>query len=102
MMFCCGALESYVSAAGERGIAVLVEQTGTGLMFVLQSRGVAYKDEAKLGPLGVDLQINIASSTGMSFCPWCGVTLADLATASPEAFAEIARQHLKFKTLQNC
>lgn len=97
-MFCCPGFENHVLSAGERGIAILVEQTSHGILFEMQSRGVAYEDEVKLRSTPIDLKINVTCSVGMQYCPWCGRWLQELAKASPEAFIGLAKKHEKLRT----
>jgi hypothetical protein len=99
-MFCCPGFENHVKSAGNRGIGVLVEKIPEGFMFVLQSRGIAYEDERKIQPVPSDININVSSSVGMKFCPWCGYRLQELVNSSYEELTEIAEQHKKYNTLQ--
>ncbi len=99
-MYCCGSFRNYVEMAGERGFAILVEETTSlGLVFVFQSRGVDHGDESKLGPTSGDMLINIASSTGFRFCPWCGEEAQLMIDKSPKEFQKLAQKHKKLKTL---
>src|SRR4030095_3124702 len=98
-MFCCTGFEHRIRHAGERGLAILVEETSTGFAFEFQSRGVAHEDEAKLHPIPRELNINIASSVGLQFCPWCGQHVGTMLKAYPALFEELARKHRKLLTL---
>jgi hypothetical protein len=98
-MFCCPGFENHVSLAGERGLAILVKQTSNGLSFDFQSRGVAYKDQGKLHPIPIDLNINIASSVGLLYCPWCGKKTKYMIESAPEFFADLAKKHEEMLTL---
>jgi hypothetical protein len=94
-IFCCAAFQNHVGAAGNRGIAVLMRKTPEGIGFLLQSRGVAFKDVVSLVamPNGPDIKINIASDAGLQYCPWCGRRLADLVKGAPEPFEVLAKGH---------
>jgi hypothetical protein len=65
----------------------------------LQSRGVAYDDEDKLGPMPIDLNINVASSVGFQYCPWCGKPVQKKIESNREFFTELARKPEKLRTL---
>jgi len=96
-MFCCDGFRNAVSLAGERGLAILAcEQSSGNTGFVLQSRGVAFEDEAKLKPAAVDVQINIDAVTGLRFCPFCGRKLTALVQESPDFFKGLATEHKRF------
>ena len=95
-MYCCQPLENKIADAGQRGSAVLVERAPEGFAFWLQSRGVAYRDEAAfrdVGPLPPPAALNVSHSQRIAYCPWCGRRLADLAAADPERFARLAAKH---------
>jgi len=96
-MFCCPGFQNNVEAAGERGIAILVKVTSEGIMFVLQSRGIAFEDESKIRPMpsAPDIKINVSCTTGLQYCPACGRRLQELVKASPRAFEELAQKHKK-------
>jgi len=102
LMFCCPGFEHRVANAGQRGLGILIERTGTGFAFLLQSRGIAHEDESKVGPTAgaPDMLINIACQTGMAYCPWCGRRLEDLAVSAPVGFVALARKHEGFRALQ--
>jgi hypothetical protein len=94
-MFCCAPLQNHVTAAGSRGLAVLVRKTPEGIRFLLQSRGVAFEDVGKLRPMpgSPDLKINIVCDTGLQFCPWCGQRLQELVKIAPEGYDDLAEAH---------
>ena len=98
-MFCCPGFENCVNSAGERGLGILVKRTPDGLRFELQSRGIAYEDETKIRPMPIELRINVASGTGLRFCPWCGRLVQDIIDLAPDAFVELAKKHEKLLTL---
>lgn len=97
-MFCCPGFQNSVANAGQRGIAALAKRAGERVVFVLQSRGIAFDDEGKLGPMpvGPDLKINVSCTTGLRYCPVCGRRLQELLEASPQAFLKLAEEHKKF------
>jgi hypothetical protein len=99
-MFCCEGFENLVGCAGERGIAALVRRTPDGLKFVLQSRGVAYADEGNLRPMPIPVNVNIACSVGLSYCPYCGTRLQQLVESAPHFFGRLAEKHEKLHTVQ--
>jgi len=67
-------------------------------MFLLQSRGIAFEDVAKLrgNPNAADMKVNISFDIGLQYCPWCGRRLQELVEALPEAFDELAEKHKLF------
>jgi len=96
---CCWPLWNYLTAAGERGLAVVVEDHPEGLSFWLQSRGIAYVDEARIGGDSIaqsKLHVNVSMSSRMRYCPSCATSLDAVATRAPEAFARFAEAHRKF------
>ena len=102
-MFCCDGLKSLIENAGQRGIAALVERVPGGIMVVLQSRGVAADDEPKLRPGGPghDYKINISTSTGITFCPFCGKRVEKTIEKERVLFEELADRHDKLRTIPN-
>jgi hypothetical protein len=99
-IFCCAGFQHRVEAAGQRGIAVLVHKTSSGIMFLFQSRGIAFEDTSKIGPMPgtPDIKINISCEAGLQYCPWCGRLLQELIEVSPKAFDELAEKHKMFYT----
>jgi len=99
-IFCCSGFQHSVEAAGQRGLAVLAHKTSSGIMFLFQSRGIAFEDVKKVGPnpSATDIKINVSFETGLQYCPWCGRRLQELIEISPEAFVELAEKHKKFYT----
>lgn len=96
--FCCPGFQHRVADAGQRGVAVLVVNTPEGISFRLQSRGIAFEDEKKIGPMpgAPDMKINVSCEVGLQYCPFCGRRLQDLVKASPKAFEELADKHRQF------
>ena len=89
-MFCCSGFRNLLSCAGERGYAILVCEISPGeVRFVLQSRGLAFGDEAKWKPVQIEVNINVSAEIGLQFCPFCGRTLKELVNEQPDV-----RQHL--------
>jgi hypothetical protein len=97
-MFCCPGFQNSVANAGQRGIAALAKRTGEGVVFVLQSRGIAFDDERRIGPMpgAPDIKLNVSCTTGLRYCPVCGRRLQELIEASPRAFLKLAEQHKEF------
>jgi hypothetical protein len=97
-VYCCPGFQNSVANAGRRGIATLVKETADGVVFVLQSRGIAFEDESKIRPVSdaPDIKINVSCTTGLRYCPACGRRLQELVQASPQAFQELAEKHRKF------
>jgi hypothetical protein len=95
-MYCCDGFSNLIMAAGERGNAALAVEKRGRLYFLLQSRGVAFEDESKLRPASIEVTINIASCTGLRFCPFCGRKLEELIQDSPDFFENLAAHHEKF------
>lgn len=97
-MFCCHGFQNRVEAAGQRGMAIVLHKTSSGMMFLLQSRGIALEDvkSVQLNPFPLDIKINVSSEIGLQYCPWCGRRIQDLIEASPEAFEALAEKHKIF------
>jgi len=93
--FCCAGFQHRIEAAGKRGIAILVHKTAGGILFLLQSRGIAIEDGSKLAPMpgAPDMKINISFDIGLQYCPWCGRRLQELAEASPRVFDDLSEKH---------
>ena len=102
-MFCCNCLQNYITSAGQRGASILVFKVPDKeeLRFVLQSRGVAFEDEGKLGPVPVETaplpySINVSHCGIIKYCPGCGRRLQDLVEASREPFLRLADEHRRY------
>jgi hypothetical protein len=102
-MYCCYGLQNDIANAGQRGLSILVFKVPDkdDIWFVLQSRGVAFDDEGKLGPIPAELtpipyRINISTCGVIKYCPTCGRRLQDLAGASRDAFIALAEEHRKY------
>jgi hypothetical protein len=98
-IFCCAGLEMLISQAGRRGCAVLVVWKSGELRFLIQSRGVAYKDEPLAYSVPRGFVINKSSTVNIQYCPFCGRRLSDLVEASVAEFAKLANAHRKFETM---
>ena len=78
---------------------MVVEDHPDGLSFWLQSRGIAYVDEPRVGsdPIGQSkLHLKVSMSSRMRYCPSCGTNLDVMAARSPDVFARFAKAHRKF------
>ena len=96
-MYCCNALKNSVASAGERGPAILAYARLHGQIgFVIQSRGVAYRDEPKLKACPIDISINVSSEISVHFCPYCGHRLSELVEQNLEFFQGIVNDHSPF------
>jgi hypothetical protein len=74
MKWCCPTFEGWFNEAGNRGLAVVVDQTATAApLFLLQHRSVDVDDE---GPKHHPHPLTLVSQVGILFCPWCGANLA--------------------------
>lgn len=96
IMTCCPGFRNLLDEAGKRGLAVLARKRSDGIVFLLQSRGVAFDDEPKLRPVPLELSINIASDIGLRYCPACGRKLQELVDKWPDYFEKLAKEHEKF------
>lgn len=93
-IFCCQQLTNAVSSAGERGIAIVLEELPDGIVFNLQARGISHGDLGKVRPMpGLEISINIAHDVVVRYCPWCGTELQALIKQVPGDFAALARRH---------
>jgi hypothetical protein len=73
MKWCCVGFEGACQAAGERGIAVVVDEGSDGKgEFFLQARAFDLGTEPHLN---LNVPMSLAIQTGLQFCPWCGVRL---------------------------
>jgi hypothetical protein len=99
-IFCCPGLRNLVALAGERGVSAVLINTLDGTRFRLQSRGIADQDIDKIRPMpgSPDIKINLASETGLQYCPFCGRRLQELIDAAPQAFYQLAQEHRHLAT----
>lgn len=96
-MYCCSGFNNFLSLAGQRGSAILAYEKSPGhIGFVLQSRGLAFGDEAKWTPISIDVMINVSSEMGLRFCPFCGRKLEELVRECPDFFTTLAKDHKRF------
>ena len=79
---------------------MVVHKTSAGIIFFIQSRGIAFEDVGKIRPIPIDIKINVASDVGMQYCPFCGRKLQELVIASPEFFDDLAENHKKLQTVK--
>lgn len=71
--WCCAGFEAASAAAGDRGIAVVVDEgSGGAPEFYLQARAFASGSEPDLN---VEVPMSLVIETGLRFCPWCGARL---------------------------
>jgi hypothetical protein len=70
--WCCVGFEAAYQAAGERSIAVIVDEDQGEPEFFLQSRAVDAGDEQKIDAV---VPISLVIENGIQFCPWCGRSL---------------------------
>ena len=83
-------------AAGQRGLAIVLDEQAEGFWFWLQSRGVDVRHERSIRAdpnAPKDLHINLVTSQVIQFCPWCGRRLGEVAAAAPAPFARFAAAH---------
>ena len=90
-VFCCLGFQYLVENAAERGLSAIVVRYVDTLAFNLQSRGVADRDVAALKYPTVD--INIATNTGLEYCPFCGTKLELLILRNHKIFEALAEKH---------
>jgi len=97
--FCCQGFQNLISNAGKRGLAaIVVRRPLARLDFLLQGRGVAYEDEASLGPNHpLPVRLTISANLGLQYCPFCGYRLQKLIEKSPEPFEALAKEHQKLR-----
>ena len=73
MKWCCVGFENRYKMAGERSIAVLVDENGPGEPeFLLQARTF---DRGKEPSIHTAVPMSLVIDTVIKFCPWCGVSL---------------------------
>jgi hypothetical protein len=71
--WCCAAFKGRYDAAGERDLAIIVDQLSGDYVFILQHRALEPGDP---GPKGHSSPITIVGEIQINFCPWCGQRLA--------------------------
>ena len=70
MKYCCPVFEGAIGEAGNRGLAVIIDQSASGSPeFILQHRAV---DLGTPPPDGYPGPIVLVNDTRIAFCPWCG------------------------------
>ena len=73
MKWCCSVFENRYELAGERSIAVLIDEDPSGDPdFLVQARAFDHGSEP---PLNVPVPMSLVLETGIQFCPWCGADL---------------------------
>jgi hypothetical protein len=73
MKWCCAGFENRYQLAGERSIAVLVDENGLGEPeFILQARAF---DRGEEPSINTAVPMSLVIDAAMQFCPWCGVSL---------------------------
>lgn len=98
-IFCCPGFKNLIENAGQTGPAAIVVWRSNQLRFLLQSRGVAYEDEAGFKTRNVPIRINVSSTVGLQYCLFCGRRLRELLETSPAEYAELATKHKPFETI---
>jgi hypothetical protein len=83
--------------ADARGASVVVKESAGVLFFLIQSRGVAFIDEERVLKGNIfGASINISTTIGIRFCPFCGTRLEGLIGRSPDLFRSLAQRHRLF------
>jgi hypothetical protein len=92
---CCEAFSFLLADAGVRGLSAIVTKGATGFSFLLQCRGVDYRDMSKLAgrPIAIDVSINVSGSVVIRHCPFCGENLRKLAKRAEPLLARLAIEH---------
>jgi hypothetical protein len=98
-IFCCPGFKNLVDNSGQRGpAAIVVWRAVNQPKFLLQSRGIAQEDEPAAQRTAIPLKINVSSTIGLQYCPFCGRQLQDLLDAAPAEYAELANKHKVLRT----
>ena len=93
-MFCCTGFENLVSCAGDSGNAIVAWlNRKQEPRFFLQSRGIPFGDEKKIGLVDIDVEINVSAEVGIRHCPFCGILLNNIANENLSFYVELANQH---------
>ncbi len=98
-MLCCSALEMCIDEAGNRGLSVVVQKIQGEFMFEFQSRGISWEDARvpiKPVPEGPDVVINVLTTAGFKYCPWCGTALKNPSSQQSLLIEEKERAHRRF------
>lgn len=73
MKWCCAAFENHYQMAGERSIAVLIDENSEKQPeFLLQARAFDRDHEPVIN---ISVPMSLVIEAGLQFCPWCGVSL---------------------------
>ncbi len=73
MKWCCIGFKSHYEAAGQRGSAILIGRSSSGVPdFILQFRAV---DKGKENFIYSDVPASIIIDIKIMFCFWCGANL---------------------------
>jgi len=73
MNWCCPVFKDYVSVAGERGYAILINKfEEKSLLFILQHRSI---DPGKESLVTSSTPLSLETNAHIAFCPWCGTDL---------------------------
>jgi hypothetical protein len=98
-MFCCRGFEALTEQAGQKGISVLIFESGGRFLFELQSRAMSKEDEAiftqDLTRLPGKGTMTLVANVRLSYCPYCGTKLQSLVKRSTrKAFEAFAEKHV--------
>ena len=83
MNFCCDGFRNAIDQRHERGLFIYVLPPGHGderrLAFRIASRSVLRADLQSFRQSGtvMPMDVTLSCQTGLRYCPWCGVRLAE-------------------------
>jgi len=86
--FCCDVFIENILEAGRKGFSIIPYKTELkdSFCFFLQFRSVDYQE-------GNDFSKIIISQRAITYCPWCGVKLSEIALLKREELEVIARKN---------
>lgn len=95
---CCPGLGHLIAHAGEAGLSALAWDNGVAIVLRLQARGIGYDHEHLVAddPSARDRIWRVSTSTGLTYCPFCGSEVARLVRSAPRYFESLAKMHYRF------
>lgn len=84
-LFCCDAFTSSLNDAGDKGFSIIPAYYLDTYTFFLQARNKDYIDSDKPG--------FFLGQTSISYCPWCGCKLSDIAARDMTKISGLAEKN---------
>jgi hypothetical protein len=98
MKLCCDALTEMLENAGKRGLSVVPLHWDDIFYFCIQARACNYEDEKDLIKIRTEnsLKINMSFQTGIKYCPFCGMKLANWIEENKQNFLNNTGKYKKY------